>query len=365
MPRPMYAKSGGKWWQVYPTPPAVVAPVLTATGGDTQVVLTWTAATGATVLSYEVEKNGVVENVGSVLTKTYTGLTNGQAYSFRVRAVVNYVQSPWSNTASATPVVPWNAATGGTVAPVDVPNYNGTGQTWRVHRFTAGGDFTVTAAPRQFNVLLVGGGGGGAGCTDTMGGGGGAGGMFDGLLTIPAGTHAVTVGNGGTGTGASTHANGTNGGDTGIHLIKAVSGGGGGADYPSTGNNGGSGGGGSSWNVTNGGAATVAGEGNAGGNGTSGQWQSGGGGGAGGAGTGNAGGADNGGAGKASTITGASVVYAKGGRGGSYGTGGDIIADGAANTGNGGSGGGKVNGPDPRRGGNGGSGIVIIAYRIA
>ena len=96
----------------------------------------------------------------------------------------------------------FNAATGGTVTTVS--NYNGTGQTWKVHSFTSSGTFTVTKSNRPFNVLIVGGGGmgrggtcgtGGAGC---WGNGGGSGGVYENTMTVTTGAKTVTVGGGGT-----------------------------------------------------------------------------------------------------------------------------------------------------------------------
>lgn len=92
----------------------------------------------------------------------------------------------------------FNDATGGTVTTVS--NYNGTGETWRVHRFDANGTFTVNSAPLPFRVLIVGGGGGGGG-TNGPGGGGGQGGgntrSDNQILTV--GNHSVSIGNGGAG----------------------------------------------------------------------------------------------------------------------------------------------------------------------
>ena len=90
---------------------------LTATAGNTQVVLTWVTPTsngGETITDYIIEYSsdaGVsygqfMDGVGTGLTVTVTGLTNGTAYLFRVSAVVNVSgQGPASSTAAATPFV--------------------------------------------------------------------------------------------------------------------------------------------------------------------------------------------------------------------------------------------------------------------
>lgn len=203
----------------------------------------------------------------------------------------------------------YNAATGGTVA--DVTNYNGTGETWRVHTFTAGANFVVSNAPKPFKVLSVA--GGGAGYTnniDTSGGGGGGEVIKDDAADIPVGTHAVVVGdmgrwNGSTGNQPTASSIG------GAHVARpgtncSVSGGGGGS-----------------------------GNGNAPGGG-----KIGGGGGAGGAASG-----QTGGPGVASDATGTSVTYGVGGSNtsspGTPGSGGTALAN------------------------NGFAGLVVIAYKIA
>ena len=80
-------------------PPTVGMPSLTAALGDTQVVLTWTASTtiaGVTITGYEFryrESGGTwgawTADAGDDLTETVTGLTNGQAYDFEVRATTS------------------------------------------------------------------------------------------------------------------------------------------------------------------------------------------------------------------------------------------------------------------------------------
>jgi hypothetical protein len=247
----------------------------------------------------------------------------------------------------------WNSATGGTIT--DVPNYNGTGQTWRVHVCPGDRTFTVRQATGPFRVLLAGGGGGGGaggGGWASVGGGGGGGEVWEGDLTIPVGDHAVVVGLGG--------GNDTTGSPTSLGSLKTVRGGGKGGMAKGPNGEGGAnvGGAGGGGDERTGGVA-VAGQGANGGNG-GGLKPRGGGGGGGGA-TATAGGdwsTGTGGLGLTSTITGASVQYGNGGEGG-YGD--KAGAAGAANTGNGG-GGGQANASGP--GGRGGKGIAVIAYRI-
>jgi hypothetical protein len=126
-------------------------------------------------------------------------------------------------------VAPWNVATGGTVK--DVDNYNGTGQKWRTHTFTANGTLNVSIAAQPFSVV-VGGGGGGSG-QNSQGAAGGKGGDGQGIQklsqTLATGSHAVVVGGGGAGGPADGwgQGNGSAGGASSLGTITATGGGGG------------------------------------------------------------------------------------------------------------------------------------------
>ena len=118
----------------------------------------------------------------------------------------------------------YNVASGGTETVVD--DYNGTGETWKVHTFRSAGSFSVSSAIDPFSVLIVGNGGGGGagngcGVVYTSGGGGGGGGVYTNEsmsltnTTYPVGTwsfNGQSAGNGGTGQGGG---NGQNGGASG------------------------------------------------------------------------------------------------------------------------------------------------------
>ena len=233
---------------------------------------------------------------------------------------------------------PWaayNAATGGTES--TIVNYNGSGETWKVHLFTGNGTLSVTQAVGvfPFRVLWVGAGGASSGFNPyhgASGGGGGAGRVVNAdNYTLSVSAHAVTVGAAGAGqvNGASQFYSQTAPG--------GGSGGGAGGGGGSAGGSGG-GGGGSHGPGGSGGAAVpgtpLPGYGTAGGNAPTGGMasQSG----------GNAGGSTGSGAGYTSNITGADVVYGRGGNvgatgGGTYGSAGLSPA----------------------------GGVVIVAYRIA
>ena len=272
--------------------------------------------------------------------------------------------------------------------------------------FASDGTFTLPGAMSAVRVLAVGGGGaGGSGAQYSSSnsskyyfnggnGGGGGGGVVDTSLYAAAGAYSVTVGAGGAAaaSGTSTNVVGASGGASKIvadgasdALVEAAGGGGGGSR--SDGLAGGSGGGGArSAKYTGRNYAASA---TAGGSGTDGQGFDGGAGnasnvGAGGGGAGAAGAdASDGGAGgdgKASDITGTSVVYGGGGGGGRLtidtaiaggegggGVGGVVTStDAGAGTdglGGGGGGGGKYQAGTTAHyaiGGAGGKGIVIV-----
>ena len=101
----------GTWSGVgEPIPPAPT--FLTATGGNGQVVLNWTASSGAT--SYNVYQGTVSGGESATpiatgvtsATYTVTGLTNEHAYFFEVTALDAGGMSGYSNEATATPLLP-------------------------------------------------------------------------------------------------------------------------------------------------------------------------------------------------------------------------------------------------------------------
>jgi hypothetical protein len=260
-------------------------------------------------------------------------------------------------------------ALGGTIT---TPTINGV--LYRVHTFTANGNFVVGPAGLlsaddllagldvEFMILAGGGGGGSANNASAGGGGGGAGGIRFGGMTLAPGSYPIVIGAGGAG-GLTGFNPGVNGGDSSAFGLTATGGGGGG--YGSSGgaggagNNGGNGGGGG--NSAAGGISTNV-TAPAQGSAIAGQ-------------TGHASsglggyGASLGAAvygsnalstgyipqGVASSISGVTTVYARGGFPSSV-----DQADRAANTGDGGMG---VAGLT-HAGWAGGSGVVIIRYRI-
>jgi type II secretory pathway pseudopilin PulG len=186
------------------TPGAPVTAPTGLTAGDattTTVSLSWTAAAidptiSTAVTGYRIQydtssffTSPTTINTSTTVTSTnITGLDSATTYYFRVAAVNNVGAGPWSTTATATTLVPYNAATGGTVTTHSIA-----GVQYKVHTFTGSGTFTVSSGAREFRVLSVGGGAGGG-----YGGGGGKGTLIDTTVSsLPSGGIAVTVGGGG------------------------------------------------------------------------------------------------------------------------------------------------------------------------
>ena len=241
------------------------------------------------------------------------------------------------------------------------------------YSFTINATDGLNTIPRTFSItsntitptldyLLVG--GGGSGGWD-VGGGGGAGGLLTGTYTL-SGTRQFAIAVGAGGQAITTNSEQFNGGNTTAFGLIAYGGGGGGnwnnsANSTRNGAAGGSGGGGGGWSQIGYGGAGTSGQGYAGGNATTNSAPSygGGGGGAGGPGSNGTAGDNSqiaGGPGVASSITGTSIVYAAGGKGGGDSTSDSLTVDGTDGLGNGGDGQGQT---AKRRGG---SGVAVIAY---
>ncbi len=148
------------------------------------------------------------------------------------------------------------SATGGTVTK------NGG---YRIHTFTSSGTLEVTTGGNVEVLVVAGGGGSGGVGGQSASGAGGAGGFVTQSVLVAAGSHTVTVGNGGAG-GANTGLRGSQGGNSSVFSITAIGGGGGGGGLSGhrNGGSGGSGGGGGGGDTAVGGAGT-AGQGTAGG----------------------------------------------------------------------------------------------------
>jgi hypothetical protein len=330
-------------------PQAPTIGTATTSGANSDVTVTWTlgnnggknlsAITVTPYLNGTTAQTPTTAATTSSTSATIVGLTQGSAYTFKVKAT----------------------------------NANGTGL-----ESSATNSITVTEFFTFDALVIAGGGGGGA----NWAAGGGAGGVKgDTGIVKPIGT-VITVTVGAGGGGGVSNANGSNGSSSSISgsniTTITTTGGGGGGKENTNGVAGGSGGGGGRGSTLRTGGAGTSGQGNAGGNNAANA--SGGGGGAGGVGGNGSG--STGGAGGVGTTTyssygsatstgvnvGGTYYYAgggggqDGGAGGSGGGGGGAPSAGTAgtagtaNTGGGGGGGGGSFGA----GGAGGSGIVIL-----
>lgn len=315
-----------------------------------QVGISWTAPAfsgGAPISDYVIEysSNGGsswtewIHTPSAATSATVTGLPDYLTYIFRVTAknAVGLGNSSGNSAGAAQ----FNSATGGSESTIS--NYNGTGQTWKVHSFTSNSSLNVVSGNYPFSVLAVGagynGGGASAGCCgDYYAGGGGSGGkvLSSSTASLSNSVHTVTIGS----------SNGANS-SVGSYSSSSGSAGGSGGSGSHTYNSNGSGG-------SNGPISNIT--------GTSLYYAGGGGGGR------YAGGGANYG------FSG----YPGGERGGASGGGGYIGCcgdyygyaggNGTQNTGGGGGGGGAAPASGSGNlggGGAGGSGIVVVAYRIS
>lgn len=226
-------KGNGKWrscGSVYENDGIPASPALNV---DSSGNLAWAPVTGTAgaALSYKVvfDPAGPTATVTGT-TATVSGYQSGQTYSINVYAVNIAGRGKISNTVYYSTA--YNNATGGTVTEID--NYNGSGQTWRVHTFTGSGSFEVLNNVQPFRVLVVGGGGGAQRSPGTgwNSGNGGGGEVNDVITNLSLGSNVVTVGGGGFGgSGGALTDNepGGPGGQSGVAQVTSQGGGGGGA----------------------------------------------------------------------------------------------------------------------------------------
>ena len=343
---------------------------------EVQLIMGSNASASATTLASLLDTtvattDPLVASNPSAVGHVWVNSTTGQAYICTDISTNNNV---WKNIGNGTgDVNPSLAATGGTVTVAGG---------YKIHTFTTSSNFVVTSSSSADYIIVAGGGAGGGGRNNS--GGGGAGGMLVGTsVTMTVGTHAITVGAGGT---AGNNTFGASGQNSVLGSFTALGGGGGGS-HSSTyiGQAGGSGGGASQLGYA--GGAGTSGQGNSGGGNL---FAAGGGGGGKGAAAFNGSGGSSythgvagvsGGVGLSSSISGSAVFYAGGGGGGKRtafsvpqgnggngggGNGGLDTGNGFSGTANTGGGGGGSGGNDSslRYGGAGGSGIVIIRYAV-
>jgi len=359
-------------------PQAPTIGTATTSGATTDVTVTWTLGQngGKNLSSITITPylNGTTAQTSqtaattSSTTHTFTGLTIGNSYTFKVKTTN---ANGTSNESSAT-----NSVTIALLITVD-------------YLVIAGGG--AGASKESSSVACGGGGAGGLRSTVTATGGGGT--LETAVSFVSGVSHTITVGAGATGAAGTSAENGVlaaSGNNssisaTGFSTITSTGGGGGaGGQYTqvNAASNGGSGGGGGAGDAPAQTAGSgTSGQGYAGGTGTASGTNAnrtgGGGGGAGAVGVNGSGGNNGaGGNGVAVSITGSSVTYAGGGgaacgqssgtqaaAGGSGGGGNASVSTGAhggSGNANSGSGGGAFSGTVANNGGSGGSGVVIL-----
>lgn len=327
----------------------------TATAGTGSATVAFTPG-GIVGTTYRaISSPGGLTGTSSSSPITVSGLSNGTAYTFQVRAenaVGNSEYSAASN--SVTPVVPL-VVTGGTLT---------SDATYYYRRFTSSGTLGISGGTLTFDVVRVAGGGSGgtaqyitrAGIANYGGGGGAGGRLLD--SNVSASTDRTIVIGAGANWPSTVPATGLQGSATTFTGLTSTTGGGGGgagnSDSTRNGVSGGSGGGGGSFYDTNtleggegpGGAGT-SGQGNSGASGSRGSY------GGGGGGSSAAGSTSSGGAGTTTW----NWTTSAGGTGSTVGTRGNPGANGTDGTGNGGGG-----ASSSLSSGNGGSGVVIVRY---
>lgn len=330
---------------------------VTATAGNAQATVSWTNPTytgkGGTVTYRVVSSPGGFQATTTSSSVVVTGLSNGTAYTFTVRAETSYgINGSYSSASgSVTPTLPKPTVTGGTLT---------SDATYYYRTFTSSGTLAVSNASLGCDYLMVAGGGGGGNLTfyNNAGGGGGGGGgvIYSTSQTLTANSYSITVGSGG--------AINTNGSNTTFNSLTALGGGAGGADVSgalTSGASGGSGGGGSGNNTPDQSGGGGGSQGSSGGSGSGGGTQSststiGGGGGGGVGGAGQSSFPFNGGA--SGTYFGS--TYAGGGGGGQYRNGGGQGSNGGG-VGAGGNGSVRIAGPSITANA-GSNGTVVVRY---
>jgi hypothetical protein len=218
-----------------PAPGVPSAPKLnTAVAGPANITVGWAKPVddgGSPLTGYTVETSkdsGKTWVIGgafgpTILTGTLTGLTPAIVYQVRVKAANDNGFGDPSNVLTATPIAPFNNATGG-----DITTFVDAGKTFRRHTFLNNGTFTITQAYTDFTYVLFGGGAGGGsfgfdGGGPHGGGAGGGGGYYTTTGILDAKGYPAVVGQGGGNNGYGGNA----GGDTSFNTFVAGGGGGG------------------------------------------------------------------------------------------------------------------------------------------
>lgn len=186
------------------------------------------------------------ETGGSVLTSngfnlnSSTGVIGGTAPNVSGSATFSFTARATSGTNitdRAFNIIVSDAPSGGN----STGTYSYGGTTYSFHKFTSDGNFVI-GANKTVDIFMIGGGGGSGG--DNSGGGGSGGLIWRPSLALTAGTYAIVIGSGGTGTTAGSQGSSTQGGNSTFGSLLTALGGGYGGSANKDANDGGSGGGG-------------------------------------------------------------------------------------------------------------------------
>jgi len=186
-------------------------------------VVTVTEVTPGSTLHYTT--NGTTPTTGSPTVASGGTVSVPVPGTIKVLAVkAGLSNSPIKEASYAPAEVP--AST--TVGEMTSGTYVGGSTTYRWFEFNGNGSFTVPANT-VIDYLVAGGGGAGGGRDTVSGGGGGAGRVVTGSgVTLPAGTHAITIGQGGISSATGPATSAADGGTTIFGSIATAAGGGGG-----------------------------------------------------------------------------------------------------------------------------------------
>lgn len=185
-------------------------------GGPGATGATGPTGTNAAVYNVSANTSGYFSIPVGNIAQRPNSVSNG---AMRINSTSSYVELFYNNDWFNLQYIGILTASGGTVT---------TSGNYKIHTFISSSSFVVANAPNgaTIEVLLVG--GGGSGGTGYAGGGGAGGYYYNSLMSISAGTYAVTIGAGGTSTVGNLSA-GTNGSDSTFNNVIAYGGGGGGA----------------------------------------------------------------------------------------------------------------------------------------
>ena len=187
---PTWTTASGNIAEIYDNETGTHATVVASDAEGDTIAYT---ETGGTVLA---TNNLTLNSVTGVIDGDPTDVVSPTTISFDLRATANAKTADRAFNI----IIRHSSATGGDF----IATYSYGGTTYRVHKFTANGNF-ILSATQSVDYLIIGGGGSGG---HHSGGGGGAGGLvWQTGQSLSAATYAVVVGAGGAGPGDDTPGN--------------------------------------------------------------------------------------------------------------------------------------------------------------